>query len=164
MNIDKFSGKCEPAASSTRRKGNMVRTRGIAAIIAASAAAVIILVLVFLPILAFASVDIQGLRDSYRVNEEIAFSATISGFARLCAETRVSVVGVSDPDFHYGFYLETPVCGGDMRFFFQYDIPRDGRTFTFNLDQPGTYKVVVTYEGLFGDVSSLGEKEFTVTE
>ncbi len=141
----------------------MVGKRGIAAIIAASIIAAIMLALVFLPILVFANIDIKGLRDSYHVNEEIAFSVTISGFARQCAETQVSVVGVSQTDFEHALYYETPTCGGDVRFFFLYDLPRDGTTFTLSLDQPGSYKVVITYEGLFGDVSSSREKEFTVT-
>lgn len=141
----------------------MVGKRGIAAITAASIVAAIMLALVFLPILVFANIDIKGLRDSYRVNEEVTFSATISGFARQCAETRISVVGVSQPDFEHPLYYETPTCGGDVRFFFLYDLPRDGTTFTLSLNQPGTYKVVITYEGLFGDVSSLHEKEFTIT-
>lgn len=142
----------------------MLVTRRSTAIIAASTAVGIMLLMIFLPVFSFVNIDIKGLKDSYRTNEEITFSATISGFARQCADTQVSVVGVSRPDFKHEVYYETPVCGADIHMFFMYDIPRDERQFSLSLDQTGTYKVMITHKGLIDGVTSSSEKEFTVIE
>lgn len=143
---------------------NMNRKLRTAVIIVASTPAAIMLLLIFLPIYTFVNIDIKGLNDSYRINEEITFSATISGFARQCADVEASVVGVDQADFSYGLYYETPVCGAeDVRMFFWYDIPRNEKQFSLSLNQTGTYKVVIIHKGLIDNVTSLRETEFTVT-
>jgi hypothetical protein len=141
----------------------VIKLRTIA-IISASTAAGIMLLMIFLPIYSFVNIDINGIKDSYRVGEEIQFSATISGFARQCAVTQASVIGMDQPNFTQGLYYETPQCGSeDIRFFFAYDIPRGERDFTISLNQTGTYKVLVSYKSLIDNTTSLGEREFMVT-
>lgn len=142
----------------------MVSKLRIWAIVAASIAAGITLMLMFLPIYTYVNIEIKDLKNHYRTGEEVTFSATISGFARQCADIEVSVVGMNRSDFQYDLYQVTPLCRAeDVRMFFTYDIPPDEKHFTISLNQTGTYKVMISYDELINGVSSLREKEFTVT-
>ncbi|HKU50076.1 MAG TPA: hypothetical protein VJP79_09005 [Nitrososphaera sp.] len=121
--------------------------------------------MLFLPIFNFVNIDINGLQETYNVNEEIGFSATISGFGKSCAEIQAWVVGTSRPDFHQSIYYEIPTCSaGDVNMFFRYNIPRDENAFNFSLDEPGKYKATVIQKSLRDASTSSSEKSFVVTE
>lgn len=138
----------------------------IIAIIAAVAIAGVSFAIVYSQILneQFVNITITGLKESYRVNEPIVFSATIEGFGEPCGEIEGWIYGV-DKNFTSGPWAQIPNCVSNKpNTSFTHEFPLYNNSITTSLNETGKYKLVITFEQLPSHKETTVQREFNVIE
>jgi hypothetical protein len=113
----------------------------------------------------FVKIAINGLKESYKANEPISFSATIEGYGKPCGEIEGKILGATSAgsNITIGPWTQVPNCVANQpNTSFTHKFPLENNSINTSVNQTGTYKLVIIFRELPSNKESQAQQEFAV--